>query len=207
MSEPNLDADLLGKLGSEDPEFLNWLNEFDSKPLLNEALKRALSNVSAKGVVFSINADGMLEAKGNYSNTKEKNSITDIISRVSERWQFEILGIVTELLDYTFTIIKSDGELILEAEEKGKSHPCDYIKVTKRGGEASLVFEHFKSRRDLDVETAKFLALAEKLGVKISISESNVSEGDAFPTEQRHSHSHGHHHHGDNHGHDHDHEE
>ncbi len=201
---PNIDADLMAKLGSEDPEFLEWASELDTKTLLKEALKRTLTKVVVKDIEFSVNAKGMLEAKGRYFNDKEKKNLAEVASRVSESWQFEILGIVTQLLGYTATITKNGSEFILEAEEEGKSHPCDYIKITKKDGNAVLVFEHFKSRGALQLETAKFLALADRLGVKIVVGDSTLSEGDPFPGEERHGHSHGHGHH---HSHDHEHEE
>lgn len=201
---PKIDADLLAKLGSEDEEFLGWLIELNIKPLLEEALKRALSRLAIKGIELSINDKGELEARGRYVSDKEKQNLSEIFYRVSERWQFEVLGIVAELLGYEVKITQNGDEFILEAEEEGKSHPCDYIKITKKGGDATIVFEHFKSRKDLEVETAKFLALAHKLGIKIVIGDSTVSEGDPFPSENRHTHDH-HYHHGHSHEHGHDH--
>lgn len=197
---PSIDADLLAKLGSEDPEFLEWVGELNVRPLLEEALKRALSNVRTRGVEFSLADDGTLEAKGRYSNDREKKNLSDASSSVSKRWQFEVLGIATQLLGYTFTIRQNGDELILEAEEEGKSHPCDYIKISKKSGNSTLVFEHFKSRKELQVETAKFLVLADKLGIKIILDDTSVSEGDPFPSEHRHTHGHRH----TNNGHDHD---
>ena len=199
---PTIDADLLAKLGSEDPEFLEWIGELDTKSLLQEALKRILAKVKAQGVEFTVNAKGLLEAKGGYVTERQRKILEEATSRVSESWQFEILGIVTQLLDYRFTITQNGDEFVLEAEEEGKSHPCDHIKVTQKDGNATLTFEHFKSRRALEVETAKFLTLANKLGVRIVVGESRVSEGDPFPSEHRH----GHHHHHHGHSHDHDHE-
>lgn len=195
---PKIDAELLAKLGNEDPEFLEWAQELDTKPLLEEALKRTLAKIGKKGVEFSINREEMLEAKGKYFSDKEKRELDEIASRVSDRWQFEILGIVTELLGYSAVISQKGNELCLEAEEEGKSHPCDYIKVVKTDRGASLVFEHFKSRKALTVGTAKFLVLAHKLGVKIALKDSTVSEGDPHTVEERHDHRHGH-------THDHDH--
>ena len=108
---------------------------------------------------------------------------------------FEILGIVAQLLGYSITITQNGSEFTMEAEEEGKFHPCDCIKVVKKDGDATLVFEHFKSRSTLQLETIKFLTLAHKLGVKIAISNSTVSEGYLFPGEERHylgyRHSHG----------------
>ena len=193
---PKIDAELLAKLGSEDSGFLEWANGLDARPLLKEAIKRALVNTDAKGVEFSINSECMLEAKGSYLNDREKRNLSKIVSCVSERWRFEILGIVTQLLGYTFTVRQDGDGFILEAEEEGKSHPCGYIKVSKKGGNSTLVFEHFKSRKELQVETAKLLILAHKLGVKIVLGNSNISEGDPFPSEHQHTHghSHGYHH-------------
>lgn len=189
---PKIDADLLAKLGEEDPDFLEWVSELETKPLLQEALKRALANISVGGLTFAINAQGMLEAKGSYYSEKDRKKLDEVSSRVSERWQFEILGIVTELLGYKPAVWKNGNELILEAEEEGKSHPCDYIRVTRKEGKGTLTFEHFKSRKDLQLATAKFLALADKLGVKITIQEETVQEGTAFPVEDRHDHRHRH---------------
>ncbi|MDP3697493.1 MAG: hypothetical protein Q8R55_05770, partial [Candidatus Taylorbacteria bacterium] len=148
---PKIDAELLAKLGNEDPEFLEWAGGLDTKALLEEALKRTLSKVSVKGVEFKVNAGGMLEGKGKYFNESEKRLLDQKVSRVSERWQFEVLGIVTELLGYKVTITQNGTEFLLEAEEEGKSHPCDYIKVVKKDGDATLTFEHFKSRDKLQL--------------------------------------------------------
>lgn len=203
---PNIDADLLAKLGNEDPEFLEWARDLDIRPLLEEALKRTLAKISAEGIDFVVNAEGMLEATGKFFNAKEKKRLAEITSRVSSRWQFEILGIVAQLLDYSVIITQRGNEFVLEAEEEGKSHPCDYIKVTKTDSDASIVFEHFKSRRALELAMAKFMTLAHRLGVKIALGESTLTQGDPFPGEERHheAHMHGHGHHHDGHNHEHE---
>jgi hypothetical protein len=46
---PQVDEDLLGKLGIEDPEFLEGIQELDTKPLLEEALRRAQQNLIVGG--------------------------------------------------------------------------------------------------------------------------------------------------------------
>lgn len=190
---PEIDGDLLVKLGEEDAEFLEWLQELDTKPLLEEALKRALAKISSNGLRFKINSKGMLEAEGSFTTAVEKRRLSETTSKISERWQFEILGIVTQLLGYSFTISQNGDELILEAEEEGKVHPCDYIKITKtKDGEGTLTFEHFKTRKLLQIGMAKFLALARKLGIKIEVGESETSEGDKIATETGHTHRHKH---------------
>jgi hypothetical protein len=92
--------------------------------------------------------------------------------------------------------------MVLEASERGKEHPCNYIKITRSGGVSDITFEHFKTRKSLDLEVAKFLALTHKLGVQIAIRKQEVVEGDPFPEEVRHTHAHSHAH---RHGEDHDH--
>jgi hypothetical protein len=203
---PEIDADLLEKLGVEDPEFLAWVQELNTKPLLQEALKRTLAVMGLSKLDFSIDENGMLQAKGTFTSLSEKRRLSEAASDVSDRWQFEILGIVAELLDYTATITKKGDEMILEAEERGKTHPCDYIKVTRTGDVSEITFEHFKSKEKLELAEAKFTALADKLGVKISIKKRDAHEGDPFPNEVRHDHEHGHAHtHRDGHSHDHKH--
>lgn len=189
---PTIDADLLEKLGIEDATFLKWAQALDTKPLLKEALKRALAKLSVSGVEFQVNDEGVLEASGRYLSATEKRILAEQTSLVTDQWQIETLAIVTELLDYTPTISKNGKELTLVAEEAGKSHPCDYIKVTKKGGDGSICFEHFKSRSALDLATAKLLLLAHKLGVKIATGKLTVSEGDPLPSNIQHKHGHYH---------------
>lgn len=194
---PTIDADLLDKLGIEDPEFLEWTRELNTEPLLKEALKRALAKLGAGSLDFTIEK-GALKSQGKFVSAQEKGRLSKKTAEVSDRWQFEILGIVAELLDYTTTITQEGDEIILEAEEKGKTHPCDYIKVSRKGDEAEITFEHFKSKEKLELAEAKFTALADKLGVKIDIKKRSVEKGDPFPNEVRdkdaHEHPHSHRH-------------
>ena len=199
---PGIDADLLEKLGIDDPVFLKWVSELNTRPLLEEALKRALAKVPTGGLVFALDESGMLEAKGRFTSASEKNRLSAAAKAVSDRWQFELLGIVAELLDYTVTITVNGETMVLEAEEAGKTHPCDYIRVSRRGDQTEITFEHFKSERALDVATAKFFALANKLGVKLALNRREVITGDPFPATVEHSHSHAH---GHIHGHRHEH--
>ncbi len=192
---PAIDADLLEKLGEEDPEFLEWVGELNTKPLLEEALKRVLAKMDATGIDFVIDKNGMLEAKGSFVTDREKRVLRDRATAISQDWQFEILGIVAQLLNYSVRITKNGEEFVLEAEEEGGVHPCNYIKVVRRGSSSELIFEHFKTRKALVLETAKFLALADRLGVKIALRSNEISEGDPFPNEGRlitgHRHTHG----------------
>jgi hypothetical protein len=202
VEAPNIDADLLEKLGVEDPEFLSWVSELGVRPLLAEALTRAQSKVPTGALNFTINAKGMLEAKGSFTSANEKAKLTQAASAVSERWQFEILGIVADLLNYDVEITTKSKVMVLEASERGKEHPCNYIKITRSGGVSDITFEHFKTRKSLDLEVAKFLALTHKLGVQIAIRKQEVVEGDPFPEEVRHTHAHSHaHRHGEDHEH------
>ncbi|MDE1970248.1 MAG: hypothetical protein KGI50_01595 [Patescibacteria group bacterium] len=190
---PAIDADLLEKLGQEDSVFLQWIRELDTKPLLEEALKRALLNMKGSGIDFRINASGMLETKGSFVTPQEKKALQIRAAAVSDRWQMEILGIVTQLLGYAHTLTVRGEETILEAEDEGKAHPCKYIKVTRRNNASSFVFEHFTSRSALDVEMAKFLLLADRLGVKVAVRDKEILEGDPMPVSAHLSHLHTHH--------------
>jgi len=191
---PDITANLLEKLGVEDPEFLEWAQELDKRSLLQTALTRALRN-ERTSLDFVLTDDGMLEARGSFTTTAERSRLEKTASAVSARWQFEILGIVAELLDYSVKITEEKGGLVLEAEEAGKSHPCNYIRVSKRGETADITFEHFKSRKDLEIALAKFETLARTLGVKLRIATPQIREGEPFPYEtEGHSHGHAHRH-------------
>jgi len=202
---PDINEDLMEKLGVEDPEFLDGISQMDVKPLLEQALERALEKVDKGGLDFSVGDDGMLKASGSFVTADQKRRLKAASDKVMDRWQMEILGIVTELLGYDVIITQNGDEITIEASESGKHHPCDYIKITRKGGKAEITFEHFKSKKALELAMGKFEALARKLGVKIAIKKPEIKEGDPFPNELREGQDH-HHHHGHSHKHGHDHE-
>lgn len=130
-------------------------------------------------VNFSITDDGNIEAESKYTSEQEKEQIEQTMSTVLNRWQMETLKIVVQLLGYSANIASQtiDGKetLTLVAEEKGKTHPCKYIRISKDADDkGEVVFEHFADKSELEVEKNKFAALAQKLGVKISLPDSEV---------------------------------
>lgn len=187
---PTVDADLLKKIGEDDPAFAEWLDELNIEPLLEEALKRTLSSTEDSSLVkFSINNIGYLQANADYIGATKKAEIEKITTSVFEQFQFEVLKIVLELLDYTVTISKeSKDNFVLEGEKDEKSKVHKYVKITKAAGEdATLRFEHFESPESLDKEKRKFLGLSQKLGVEINISETKDS-GQPIPEGTVHQH-------------------
>lgn len=198
MPAPKVDQDLLEKLGIDDPQFLGWVIELNIKPLLEEALKRTLAVQSSGNVSLAIDENGNIVAESKYLNSGEKNQIEKITNKVLNRWQMEVLKIVTQLLGYDATIqsqtTESNETFVLVAEESGKSHPCKYIRVSKDpSGKREITFEHFASRAELEKEKVKFAALSQKLGIKISLPESPVN-GQPIPgrVAEEHFHSHTH---------------
>ncbi len=170
---PKVDADLLAKLGQEDPEFLDWLNGLDIVPLLEEALKRALKWLDSAGVNFSIGRGGDLVAEAEYKNDRAKKKIEKAVADVSARWQMEVLGIVAQLLDFDYVVrLLGGGSFALEGEKDNGTGVHEYIRVDNRPDGASIRFEHYKSAAELDKDKTKFLALAQKLGVKIAVIDS-----------------------------------
>lgn len=188
---PAVDADLLKKIGEEgDPVFVEWLNELDTGPLIEEALKRALSNVDNSNLVkFSIDSLGYLKAEAEYIGDAKKAKTESIIFSVFNQFQFEVLKIVLELLDYNVTISKEgEDNFSLEGEKAEESKVHKYVKITKDSDkDATLRFEHFESPESLEREKAKFLSLSQKLGVKINVFESQDS-GQPIPDGTIHRH-------------------
>ncbi len=195
MPAPKVDQDLLEKLGTDDPQFLGWITELNTKPLLEEALKRTLTVQSSGNISFTIDENGNVAAESSYLSSREKNEIEKTTNKVLDRWQMEVLKIVTQLLGYDANIqTQTGGGLTLVAEESGKSHPCKYIRVSKdSSGKGEITFEHFASKTELEKEKVKFVALSQKLGIKISLPKSPIS-GQPIPgrviEESYHSHSH-----------------
>lgn len=174
---PKVDADLLSKIGEEDPEFLEWMREIDSRPLAEEALKRTLEKIGdTNGVNFSIDKEGNLIAKAKYTSGSQKKKIEKTVEEASGLFQMEVLGVAAQLLNYKIFISQQTGArgdiIVLECEKTEDSNVHKYIQVVKEKGEdAVLRFEHFESKKSLDSEINKFVGLAQKLGIKISLTE------------------------------------
>ncbi len=167
---PKVDADLLARLGQEDHDFLVWMQELDIGPLLQEALKRALQDYGPVSLKFSVSSGGQLVAEGEYKGSGRR-LLEEEAAAVSDRWQMEVLQIVVQLLGYE-TVIERSGspeQTVIEGEKDSESGVHEYVRVARGSEGASVRFEHFRSKEALDAEKAKFLALAQKLGVKIDV--------------------------------------
>ena len=178
IKPPEIDTDLLDKLGEDDPEFLGWLQGLDIKPLLEEALRQTIAKIGDLGINVFISDNGYLVVRSTFRTEEEKRKIERSVTRFSNQFQMEVLAIVAQLLDYD-TQIRNESvsnNLVLEGEKHASLGVHRYLKVTiGKSGEGSIVFEHFESERALTVEQNKFLGLAEKLGVKIAALETRRS--------------------------------
>lgn len=188
---PAIDSDLLAKIGAEDSEFVEWLKELDSKPLLEEALDRALKAFSGNlnGISLSVDENGNLCFLTKYINAKEKSRKEDTINQLSELWQMEAIKIIGELLDYEVLLERQKSSWVLEGEQTSSDAVHRYFRITKEIGDesAAFMFEHFASAKTLELEEAKFAALAQKFGVGLRLPKSRIV-GQPIPegTEHRH---------------------
>lgn len=168
---PQVDADLMEKIGVNDQEFLSWLQELDIRPLLSEALKRALSKIDKGKLDFKVTSDGYLEARGSYIDAAEKKRLGKLAGQVAGQFQMEVLQIVAQLLDYETSLVRTQAEgndvWKLQGEKNEDASVHKYLGITKIGEETEIEFEHFESAKSRDSETEKFFALAQKLGVPI----------------------------------------
>jgi len=179
---PKIDADLLAKIGEDDPEFLSWLQELDIKPLLKEALKRTLSKIDSKPIKFSVDENGWLEAKSNYKNQSQKKKLERIMNSVFTQFQLEVIGIAAELMDYKVDIRKTGlNTCSVQGTKNEKTTRKHFeISIDAENQESRIKFEHFESEKSLKSEERKFLGLAQKLGVKIIVVETQKS-GNPIP--------------------------
>lgn len=167
---PKIDAELLKKIGENDPEFLEWLLELNVIPLLKEALKRSLIKVGelSKNAKFSISKNGDLVSNAKYDSEIQKRKIEEAAALVSSQFQAETLAIVAELLDYKVSILKNQEGFVIDGEKESKNGISKILKITIQET-SSVRFEHFESKKSIEEEEGKFLGLAQKLGVKIKI--------------------------------------
>lgn len=189
---PKVDAELMERIGQDDPDFIEWMNELDTAALLELALAKARPAIGGKmPVEFTVSAGG-LSATATYKNDAEKAQVEEIADRVGRRWQMEVLAIVAQLLDFetTITVTKVGGQevITLEGEKHGDEQVHEYLRVTldpARG--SSVLFEHFASEKKLALVKAKFQALAERFGVKLKMGETRES-GSPIPGGAVHKH-------------------
>lgn len=167
--KPDLDADLMAKLGVNDPAFLGWLQELDTNPLLVEALKRALQATNPTMVTVTLTSEGVLETVATVRSSREKKQAANEIAAVVARWQMEILAIVAQLLDYCTTMRQENDGWILEGEHETDTGVHEYLQVRNQQATNELRFEHFRTAQECDLAQDKFLALAQRLGVKIRV--------------------------------------
>jgi hypothetical protein len=165
---PKVDAELLKKIGEEDPDFEEWLKKLEIKPILEKALERALSKIEKTDLVkFSISDNGYLEAKASFFGADKKMEIEKLTNLVFNQFQLEVLTAVLEILGYAVSVSQNT------IEEKSVHK---YVKIEKLPGEnMTLKFEHFESPESLDKERDEFLALSQKLGLKVDIQEKQDS--------------------------------
>ncbi len=173
---PEVDRDLLNKIGEKDPAFLEWMSELDVLPLFEEALRRAQQGTNSVGKLkLSVSGDGTLSMDGEYDDKGGKRGLELLAQEISEQFQMEILRIVAELLDYEVVLRKERGDkgdvYTLEGEKR-QGQVSRYLCITKDdAGSGDLRFEHFASKQELQEEYVKFLGLAQRLGTKLVISE------------------------------------
>lgn len=150
---PSIDGKLLERLGADDPAFVEWLDGLDTGPLLQAALDRLEQVFDTSGMSLELVAGGALQATG------PDRARLDAAVR---RWQLEVLGVVAQILGYDAQVTDR-GVVGQRPTERGIE---EHFTVTFEGG-LRLKFEHFKSRRALESEVLKFIALARLLGLPL----------------------------------------
>ncbi len=158
--------------------FVEWLQDLEINPILKKALERVLSKIENSNLVeFSISDKGYLEAKATFFGSDKKAEIEKITKLVFDQFQLEVLAVVLEILGYEISVSKDT----IEGEKHEERSVHKYVKIEKLSGEnATIRFEHFESPESLDKERDEFLALSQKLGLKITVTE-NQDSGKPIP--------------------------
>jgi hypothetical protein len=153
---PAVDAELLERLGVDDPVFADWLADLDLEPLLARALDRTGPTDGVEAVV-----------RGGALRVRAPSAAR--AAALTRRWQVEVLRIVGELLGYELGLDWSDAGFVLEGEKAGAAGVAPFLRISGAGADAELRFEHFGSDDELALEEARFVALAQRLGVRLRL--------------------------------------
>lgn len=116
---PKIDAELLDRLGETDPEFCEWLKELEIKPLLKQALAKALAKVKVpKTLKLQISDSGYLEAKASYTSSAQKAKLENLSAQVADQFQLEVMKMIAALLDYEIAVTEDkNGGWVIEGEK------------------------------------------------------------------------------------------
>ena len=172
IDAPKVDLDLLNKLGETSPEFVEWLDELDLKPLLEFTLAETLKNNNTSGIEFSIQ-DRFVVAETEYTGSTEKTMIEGMISRVMNEFQMKTLEMIARLLEFETTIREENGDFIIEGEKANpdNNQVSRYLRIKRSAnGQSEIMFEHYSSKDALKEERAKFTVLAQKFGLSINLT-------------------------------------
>ncbi len=116
---PKIDAELLDRLGESDPVFCEWLKALDIKPLLQQALERALTKVKiTKTLKVQISDAGYLEAQASFIGEAQKAKLEKLSGQVASQFQLEVMKMIAELLDYETAVTEDkNGGWVIEGEK------------------------------------------------------------------------------------------
>ncbi len=168
-----IDQDLLEKIGESDGDFVEWVTALNRRPLLNEVLKRTLLAVKPSRGNAELDDDETIVYKDKFRNEKEKKEAERTFAVIGQRFQMELLKAVAQLLGYDAVLSEGGFKIIGEKESGGISKHLEITADAKGKGE--IKFEHFANKNELEKEEAKFLALALRLGVKITAGKREVA--------------------------------
>src|SRR5258706_14427526 len=126
---PEIDRELLERLGVDDPVFLAWAQGLDLDPLLERALERTREAIDPGEVELRVD-NGSLVSRARLVQAGNER----LVARLTQRWQLEVLRIVCELLDYECVI----GASGLEAEKHGATGGHQYIAIAFTAGGVEL---------------------------------------------------------------------
>jgi len=174
QTEAKIDQSLLEQIG--EPDFIEWLLDLDIESLLGEALRRALAKIKPDSKIkFSLKGF-YLEAEAKDLTSVQKRGLGKVIDKTFNQFQMEIFGIIAQLLDYEIMFSVDGNNLVLEGEKMEDKNVHKYLKILKDiNGQAEIQFEHFSSERELEQEEAKFVALAQKMGIKIVVKNREIN--------------------------------
>ncbi len=188
VAPPALDAELLERLGQEDPPFADWLLTLEPEPLLAEALRRTLAVLPAPSALTLAIRGGRLAARGTSRSAKERAGLDRSLGAIARRWQLEVLRVIAELLDFEAVLEEDLTGLVVEGEKPGPGDVREFVRITLPArGEAELRFEHYRSEGELAADEDRLLALAQKLGVPLVVK-AHRRAGQPIPEGARHRH-------------------
>jgi hypothetical protein len=171
VNSPQLNQELLRKVGLIDPQFAARVAKLDFKPLTEEAVKQALASLKQQmgslpyGFQARVGSDGSISCSYEYqtSSPAAKQAAQEMKKKFEKELAAESYKIALRLLDYDCSVTRdSSGGIKIEGTKASTGHNVPI--VVSDNGKVQVEYNHFAGKQ-CETESDRINCLLDSMGV------------------------------------------